>query len=54
MTGWIGTAVVRNFGRDALCYGLVIIAICWYFAFIHFVQDTPKSYQHDTNVIKNK
>ncbi|CAL7935702.1 unnamed protein product [Xylocopa violacea] len=49
LTGWIGTAVVRSFGRDSLCYGLVIIALCWYFAFGRFVKDTPKSYQHDTN-----
>ncbi|XP_076287710.1 sialin isoform X1 [Lasioglossum baleicum] len=50
LTGWLGTAVVRSFGRDSLCYGLVIIALCWYFAFGRLVKDTPKSYQHDTNV----
>ncbi|CAG5074002.1 Similar to SLC17A5: Sialin (Homo sapiens) [Cotesia congregata] len=33
---------------DSLCYGLVFIALCWYFTFGHFVKDTPKSYQHDT------
>ncbi|XP_046825021.1 sialin-like isoform X2 [Vespa crabro] len=49
LTGWIGTAVVRTFGRDSLCYGLVFLALCWYFAFGRFVKDTPKSYQHDTN-----
>ncbi|XP_017887815.1 sialin-like [Ceratina calcarata] len=49
LTGWIGTAVVRSLGRDSLCYGLVLIAVCWYFAFGRFVKDTPKSYQHDTN-----
>ncbi|KAK0076946.1 hypothetical protein PV325_004641 [Microctonus aethiopoides] len=49
LTGWIGTAVVRSFGRDSLCYGLIVIAFCWYFTFTHFVEDTPKSYQHDTN-----
>jgi len=38
------------FGRDSLCYGLVLLALCWYFAFGRFVKDTPKSYQHDTNV----
>ncbi|KAH0552135.1 sialin-like isoform X1 [Cotesia glomerata] len=48
LTGWIGTAAVRSFGRDSLCYGLVFIALCWYFTFGHFVKDTPKSYQHDT------
>lgn len=51
LTGWIGTAAVRSFGRDSLCYGLVFIALCWYFTFGHFVKDTPKSYQHDTTVI---
>jgi hypothetical protein len=50
LTGWLGTAVVRTFGRDSLCYGLVLLALCWYFAFGRFVKDTPKSYQHDTNV----
>ena len=50
LTGWIGTAVVRSFGRDSLCYGLVLLALCWYFTFGRFVKDTPKSYQHDTNV----
>ncbi|GAB1866912.1 Vesicular glutamate transporter-like protein [Camponotus japonicus] len=49
LTGWLGTAVVRMFGRDSLCYGLVLLALCWYFAFGRFVKDTPKSYQHDTN-----
>lgn len=53
LTGWIGTAVVRSFGRDSLCYGLVCIALCWYFSFGRFVKDTPKSYQHDTNVRSN-
>ncbi|KYM78360.1 Sialin [Atta colombica] len=48
LTGWLGTAVVRTFGRDSLCYGLVLLALCWYFAFGRFVKDTPKSYQHDT------
>lgn len=38
------------FGRDSLCYGLVLLALCWYFAFGRFVKDTPRSYQHDTNV----
>lgn len=52
MTGWIGTAVVRAFGRDSLCYGLTIISLCWYLLFGRFVKDSPKSYQHDTNVIK--
>lgn len=50
LTGWLGTAVVRCLGRDSLCYGLVCIALCWYFAFGRFVKDSPKSYQHDTNV----
>ncbi|XP_033347332.1 sialin-like isoform X1 [Bombus vosnesenskii] len=49
LTGWLGTAVVRCLGRDSLCYGLVCIALCWYFAFGRFVKDSPKSYQHDTN-----
>ncbi|CAK9795690.1 Slc17a5 [Anthophora quadrimaculata] len=49
LTGWLGTAVVRSCGRDSLCYGLVLVALCWYFAFGRFVKDTPKSYQHDTN-----
>ncbi|XP_003424396.1 sialin isoform X1 [Nasonia vitripennis] len=49
LMGWIGTAVVRAFGRDSLCYGLTILALCWYFAFGRFVKDSPKSYQHDTN-----
>ena len=50
LTGWLGTAAVRAFGRDSLCYGLTLIALCWYFTFGRFVKDSPKSYQHDTNV----
>uniref|UniRef100_A0ABD2VW88 Major facilitator superfamily (MFS) profile domain-containing protein n=1 Tax=Trichogramma kaykai TaxID=54128 RepID=A0ABD2VW88_9HYME len=49
LTGWLGTAVVRAYGRDSLCYGLTILALCWYFTFGRFVKDSPKSYQHDTN-----
>ncbi|XP_014208823.1 sialin-like isoform X2 [Copidosoma floridanum] len=49
LTGWLGTAAVRAFGRDSLCYGLTIITLSWYFTFGRFVKDTPKSYQHDTN-----
>lgn len=50
LTGWIGTAIVRSFGRDSLCYCLAILALCWYFTFGRFVKDFPRSYQHDTNV----
>ncbi|XP_046744760.1 sialin-like isoform X2 [Diprion similis] len=49
LMGWIGTAMVRAFGRDSLCYGLAILAVCWYFAFNRWVKNFPKSYQHDTN-----
>ena len=48
--GYVGTAVVRAFGRDSLCYGLTILALCWYFTFGRFVKDFPKNYLHDTNV----
>ena len=50
LTGWLGTAVVRAYGRDWLCYGLTGIAACWYVTFGRFVKDFPKAYQHDTNV----
>ncbi|KAJ8674660.1 hypothetical protein QAD02_010446 [Eretmocerus hayati] len=49
LTGWLGTAAVRTFGRDSLSYALTIMAMCWYFAFSRLVKDSPKSYQHDTN-----
>lgn len=50
LTGWLGTELVRRYGRDSLCYVLVLLSLTWYFLFLRYVQDTPKSYQHDTNV----
>ena len=50
LTGYLGTAVVRAFGRDSLSYGLTVLAVCWYLTFGLFVKDSPDSYQHDTNV----